>query len=277
MISSPSPVGSEAARPQIMYAMEGLPAREELLFKNMVRLLDGTTEQKWVWQPESAEMWVIFSGATMPRTVPSGNGMHCVLALGEPDARAKFHLKLPLRVTELRPLMDIMGNAILAGRAALPQFAGIINLQSNPEHIPVANPSESDEMEGSYRLKSWPRPSLIDTAARLRLATLLVGQPCTVAVLAQRSGVPSADCTRYLQMLKAAGFLESSVVVNSATSVPLAELHLPSAAGATMSIAQTIIPTPATPQNAAAAPQSAKLSLFQRIRNRLSQTLVNNI
>ncbi|MFS2055626.1 hypothetical protein ACEN8K_43375, partial [Variovorax sp. CT11-76] len=46
-------------RPLLSFSIEGLPARDELLFKSLVRLLDHRTHQHWAWQVEGADLRVV--------------------------------------------------------------------------------------------------------------------------------------------------------------------------------------------------------------------------
>ena len=66
----------------LTFCVEGLPAREELLFKSFVRLLDHLTQQHWSYQPPAAhqriDLLVVADGVQPTYSkVPTVNRSQC--------------------------------------------------------------------------------------------------------------------------------------------------------------------------------------------------------
>lgn len=76
--AQPAPKGQRAL---LSFSVEGLPPREELLFKSLVRLLDHRTHQHWAWKAGEADLRVV--GEQMPP--PTGAPAVPVLAVGQVD------------------------------------------------------------------------------------------------------------------------------------------------------------------------------------------------
>lgn len=50
---------SKAERLTFSYGLEGLPAREELLLKSIIRLLDYRLKHGWVYEPNQPNLWIV--------------------------------------------------------------------------------------------------------------------------------------------------------------------------------------------------------------------------
>ena len=93
-----SAASPRARRPLLSFSIEGLPARDELLFKSLVRLLDHRTQQHWAWQVEHADLRVVGDRAVAlsAEAVDAPSPPVPLLTVGDtPPPRGPF-LRLPL-------------------------------------------------------------------------------------------------------------------------------------------------------------------------------------
>ncbi|MGJ7611909.1 MULTISPECIES: hypothetical protein [unclassified Variovorax] len=182
---------AKGQRALLSFSVEGLPPREELLFKSLVRLLDHRTHQHWAWRVDQADLRVVGQDAhTDPdaplRAVP-------VLAVGQADAPRSGHfLALPLHAEELEKTLNRLGAMVVHARGL-----GLAAAE--------AEPADDDE----FRLLRWPPAALLETPHRVRLATLMTGRPTSLGVLRQRSGLAAQDCLAFIADLRRSGLLEN--------------------------------------------------------------------
>ncbi|MGJ7570128.1 hypothetical protein ACSFBX_06320 [Variovorax sp. RB2P76] len=227
-------------RALLSFSVEGLPPREELLFKSLVRLLDHRTHQHWAWRADQADLRVVGQDAPADPNAP----LHAVpvLAVGQADAPRSGHfLALPLHAEALERTLNQLGAMVVHAREL---------------GLAAADTAPADDEE--FRLLRWPPVALLETPQRIRLATLMTGQPTSLGVLRQRSGLAAQDCLAFIADLRRSGLLAN---VREAVQVPQA--------------AQVAQHPSDAPQPAAAAPATppardpVQPGLLARIRIRL--------
>jgi hypothetical protein len=298
-------------RPELRYCIDALPAREELVFKSLVRMLEHRTHHSWRYSPGSSDLLVIGEGvdsltleARQPKPLQ-------VLTLGTKASRRDWYLPLPLRASDLEAELNRMG-AVLAAQvqreavlrdtpSALPSTPAAVNTplvsildatnapqagQGLSEATAQAQPIDSveshakksasefsrDQIENKLiRLLRWPPSKLVASTTAVRLATLLTGQPISLAMLSARGKVSFEDCYAFLQALHRLDLLVYS-------DFPVAKPGFVErrASPRERALADSIIEPgagflPSRPPREAHTTPS--LSLFERIRRRLVQGL----
>lgn len=202
---------------ELRFSVAGLPAREELLFKSMVRLLSHRTVQIWLYSPEAAQLLVCSEGHALQSQVPY------VLTLGVAAAVREAYLMLPLRADELERELNRLG--------ALIAHSGQSRLAHTPQT--TAAPIERSAANTAWRMTRWPPAQILAAPGRMHLATLMTGKPATLAWLQQHSGQTLANCQAFIDELQQASLLTPHAPAghsgaNQSTSRPAA-LHANSA------------------------------------------------
>ncbi|MGJ7530482.1 hypothetical protein [Variovorax sp. GB1P17] len=182
---------TKGQRALLSFSVEGLPPREELLFRSLVRLLDHRTHQHWAWKAGSADLRVV--GEPLAAEEDPAKAVP-VLAVGLVDPQRGGHfLALPLHADVLEHTLNSLGAMVVHARG--------LGLASSAGHI-----GQDDE----FRLLRWPHAALLEAPLRIRLATLMTGRPTTLLLLQQRSGFAQQDCLDFLLDLRRADLLEST-------------------------------------------------------------------
>lgn len=176
MVQAPAPRPAERR-----YRVTGLPERDVLVIKSMVKLLAGKTRDHW--------------------TAADADPVHALIApvgYAEPVAppTAIVRVGLPLRADDLWSQLD---------RASA-------QIELDLELVrPLARGTEAAGVGGGRRLQlmRWPPDSLLRSDLRyLRLATMLGARPFAVEELAAKSGIPLATCHAFAAMLHGNGVAE---------------------------------------------------------------------
>jgi hypothetical protein len=228
-------------REVLSFSVEGLSVREELLLKSFVRLLSHRTRHIWLYRAQPTDIQTDFKVDL--RVVPDGidalsipPAQH-VLTLGTLHRQRDAYVCLPLHADELEAALNRQGKLIVSLRAAFKP--------SPPPDPMVAHPRFSTNVlspsHEAVRLVRWPPASLLGSAARMRLTTLMTGPPLTLAMLQQRSGLAAQVCAEFVDELRRAGYI-----------------HSPPAT----------LPTARAPEKAGIAPK-VQSGLLARIRSRL--------
>lgn len=242
--AQPAPRGQ---RSLLSFSVEGLPPREELLFKSLVRLLDHRTHQHWDWKAGEADLRVVGEQLHAAADAPSVP----VLAVGQVDPQRGGHfLALPLHADALEQTLNRLGAMVVHARGL-----GLVAAE--------AGPGEDD----AFRLLRWPPAALLEAPHRIRLATLMTGRPTSLGVLRQRSGLATQDCLDFIADLRRSGLLEN--VPAAAPSGSFANSIFPSSL-----FPDSLLPgsTPPDSRPAASRPalrETVQPGLLARIRNRL--------
>ena len=179
-------------RPLLSFSIEGLPARDELLFKSLVRLLDHRTHQHWAWQVEGADLRVVGDRAAALSAEAADSPVPLLTVGDTPPPRGPF-LRLPLHADALEAMLNRLGAMVVHAR-----------------DLGLAASAERGARGEEYRLLRWPSVALLDSAVRMKLATLLASRPATLAALQQRSNASAQECAEFIAALERAGFVAAS-------------------------------------------------------------------
>ncbi len=188
---------SRPRRPLLSFSVEGLPARDELLFKSLVRLLDHRTHQHWDWQVDDADLRVVGDKLSAPPEQDPAERPVPLLTIGDtPPPHGPF-LRLPLHADALEAMLNRLGAMLVHAREL---------------GLAAASRSRSEQVARGeeYRLLRWPSSTLLDTSLRMKLATLLATRPATPQALQQRSGASARECAEFIAVLERAGFVAST-------------------------------------------------------------------
>lgn len=233
---------AKSSRATLYFSVQNISAREELLLKSVLRLLDHRCEQAWAYQPGTggpgADL-VIAGEGTPPKLNLSGRGMPqhlLVLGISAQASRPAF-LRMPLRADELEAELNRLGGLICQQLAAGASKAPGADRPAAP-NAPAPTSLESKQLDGAaqqapIKLLRWPSANLITTRDRMRLATLMTGQPITLVALAARSGVAIEVCREFASDLGKAGFLGTGDHTAPAPQSTSAELSKPAAVATT--------------------------------------------
>ena len=241
-----------ARRPLLSFSVEGLPARDELLFKSLVRLLDHRTHQHWDWQVQDADLRVVGDKLSAPPEQDPSERPVPLLTIGDtPPPHGPF-LRLPLHADALEAMLNRLGAMLVHAREL---------------GLAAASRSRSEQVARgeAYRLLRWPSSTLLDTSMRMKLATLLATRPATPQALQQRSGASARECAEFISMLERAGFVASSNGAAGFANSRAPESIWPDSHISTGGEA----PHPAAAATATTARPNVEPGLLARIRSRL--------
>jgi len=204
-----------SGRTPLYFGLHGLNDRESVLFKSCMNIISARTRHQWIWQKNVVNLLILtdesisqFSNSF--KTLPIVCIGDKLPAIKHSDSRHEY-LARPLRPMDILACVDRLGDFIIQNGSL-----GIdLRAMSNTTAV------------SAVRLRRWPPVQLLTDAYRTRLATLLTGQPVTLAWLQQRSGAPASVCADFLAELERADLLESThittppkVIVNTAASNP---------------------------------------------------------
>ena len=249
----------------LTFCVEGLQPREELLVKSLIRLLDHLTHQQWRYQPPGGRthihLLLAAPGTSDAFAARYGKLPAVLLELGYGGESGHGYLPWPLRPDALEAELNRLGSLATIQRAdttqpdttqpdTTPLLTGMLSSQTQPLEMPT----------GAMRLKQWPSSHLLSGPGRMRLATLLTGQPMDVGELARRSKLERRLCQTFVNDLQRAGLLHHPAPVQPAPAMG----------------SPTTRPSPASPSMPqevrtaiAAKPALVSAGLLDRIRMRL--------
>lgn len=174
-------------RTELKFSVDRLPAREELLLKSLIRVLDHRTHHHWTCVEQGADLRI----TTDPGASAAAGGLLPIwLGDGMRPSGAQL-LELPLHADQIESHLNRLGDAIVLARKA------------TRETPPQANEPVL------HRLRQWPSAALLDSNQRLHLAALLSARALSVLELHTRSGVPLALCNEFVDALQDAGLIEA--------------------------------------------------------------------
>ncbi len=199
-------------KPHYSYSIEGLPAREELLFKSMVRVVGHKTCHEWLYSPQSPYLQVISEAISAGGGVAGLRKSQQVLVLGITRRDHHGFLGFPLRPDDLVAELDRLGNLMHAVSTMHEQPPTLTDLAHSV-------PAEAT----AVRLTRWPPAELLAAPGRIKLATLMTGRPMTIYNLQQSSGQSLAVCQDFMDALRNAKLLDvgNAATRPSAPSVPI--------------------------------------------------------
>ena len=194
-------------RSTLTFCVEGLPAREELLFKAFVRLLDHLTHQHWSYQPPAAhqriDLLVVADGVEPTYSKVPNIPLQPVLRLGSAAADGRGYLSWPLRPNALENELNRLGALTTSQRGVL---HGEVLFSGAATGTPLAT---GDTTKDLMRLQKWPPSRLLSGTGRMRLATLLTGKAMSLGELVTRSALPLQVCKAFVDELQSAQLLLS--------------------------------------------------------------------
>lgn len=248
-------------RSTLTFCIEGLSAREELLFKAFVRLLNPVTHQNWVYQIPDAnlriDLLVVADGHQPTHCKNPGQQAQPVLRLGSAQEDGHGYLSWPLKPSALEQELNRLGGLMAQPQGAAP---GPDSIAGTATHIAAVT---ADITVGLMRLQKWPPGQLLAGVGRMRLATLLTGKAMSLDELVHRSALPLQVCKAFVVDLQKAQLLQSVDVRPATTSSqPTTSTSIFRAAPSAMPNAA--LPTPVQP------------GLLDRIRMRLGIKGVNS-
>ncbi len=300
-MSSPLPVNSPAGAPgptehrRFFFCVSGLSARNEILLKSFVRLLQNATAQEWVYSPTGTDLVVLGSehcAAPSARpeqeTAPSPSPAPPLppratarLWVGNDRPGEPFTVPLPLHFKDVETALNHIGVWLLANPSAAPaaEPAGAGPGHSN-DHDHGNGNGDGDGDGETYQLLRWPPASFLPTLERKKAATLLLKAQLDLPALARRSGMDLAECALFVQtlpFLKTTPGAPAGTADSAADSQELDLFFLPPAAGAGAGAgtAAGAGPAPFLPDRRAAlpvpalAPASRMGTILARIRKQL--------
>lgn len=212
------PAGSEL-RANFGFSIEGLAPRDELLFKSLVRLLNHRTLHGWFYTPEQGtkpvDLRVVsdhLASSINPSPTPYFQG---VLTLSAVERLQPGVLMLPVRADLLELQLNRLGQLIETTRRE--HLAGAI--ATNPASVPVTplyplSAAVTTSSERPFSLSRWPSAGLLNSPAKLRMATILVGKSITLAELSRRTGQSLPLCSAFLDDLQRANLLTDGIALH---------------------------------------------------------------
>lgn len=185
-----------ASTPSFTYTLRQIASRDEIVFKSVVRVLQGKTRH--VWQHTDgpdANLFVLGTQTTGEPSMSADSAGHVVIQVSA-SAGVDFHgLSLPLRIADVISHLDQAGDEI-ASRVARP---------AGPPTVYAPAPVLFNQR---VSLARWPEPALLQRDSRyLKLATALTGQPVSITELANRTQFPLVLCQTFVDALRAVGLL----------------------------------------------------------------------
>jgi hypothetical protein len=207
--------------PSFTYTLRQVCPRDEIVFKSVVRVLQGKTRHAWQHTDgANADLLVLGTQAAGSQAGPAELAAQVVIRVSASAAADSPELHLPVRVADLISHLDHAGDKI-AGRAA--QCAGARTVQAaEPAHEPVHE---------RMSLSRWPDPALLQGDIRyLKLAAALTGQPVNIVELAARTGFPLVLCQSFVDAMKGVGLLrvrDGAASANAQAAASAPRLHIP--------------------------------------------------
>lgn len=194
---------TDFGRSSLTYSLEGMPARDEMLFKSLVRLLDHLTTQKWTFRPASADYRVdlLVVSEWYPPTLYRNDhpAPQPVMSIGKGVDR-DLYLSWPVQPQRLQIELNRIGDM-----AILHQLS-----DSQVPFVPVFTGADGEDRQ-IFRLKRWPASRYLVGVGRMRMATLLAGKPMSMQELQHRSAMQLSLCRSFVSDLQSAKLLVVTV------------------------------------------------------------------
>lgn len=193
-------------RSVLTFCIEGLQAREELLFKSFVRLLDNVTDQQWTYHPtapnSNVDLLVLAEGVAPAIQRSPELPVQSVLRIASNGWNGHGMLAWPIRPAELEKELNRLGGHAIRRRIAQ-------NARGLLADAVGVKPVAPDESYRLMRLQQWPPAQLLVGPGRIRLATLLTGKAMNLDELVHRSALPVLLCKAFIEDLQHANLLTS--------------------------------------------------------------------
>lgn len=231
-------------RDHISYCISGMAARDQIVFKSLMRLLAPRLAHAWIYMPKG-ELAVVGN----PPNLAEGQSLqsHCLtmddaqtsLSIGVSSDNSMHHLRLPIQANVMEVQLNAIGAEIASVRmTGVRQAANAQSLQvmeTQPQALPMleAPPKElplTADFAGKLFLKRWPAQHLLRGAGHVRMATILLRPSTTMKDFLSLSGQPPEHCLQFLHELRTFEFLRIEQQVVDPLLAPAAapvDLKLP--------------------------------------------------
>jgi hypothetical protein len=198
-----------ATVPAYTYTVRQLAQRDEMVFKSVVRVLQGKTRHNWM-HTENPDADLVLIGDQMPANTSAGAetiGGSAVIHISATAGPGFNGLTLPLRIGDVIAQMDTAGD-VIGSRGGHGHAQTVTAPLSQPAALAVASHvqpyRESVPADMRVSLSRWPEATLLQRDIRyLKLATVMTGQPVSIAELAARTQFPIQLCQGFVDALKA--------------------------------------------------------------------------
>ena len=209
----------------LRFSVEGLSPRDELLLKSLVRILDHRTEYSWQCISErigeQVDLRVVSERSVVNIEPRLAANFQAVLIITSAQPAEVGVLALPLRADLLEQELNRQGRLICGKQDQLPDHAApsipspaLSIVQPGFEPVRILNTSP-------LRLNRWPPIALLNSSAKLKMATLLSGKPITVAQLADRANQTLSLCNDFIAELRRANLVVEDLVPVTAMRINL--------------------------------------------------------
>jgi hypothetical protein len=198
---------ASAGLAELSFSVDGLKAREYLLFKSWMRAVTQKSLQRWLYRPFAygkpdifkADLRVIAEDR-LPREVLTDSVWPSMLVLGYVERHKPGSICLPVNPKALENELNRQAIGITSARdLAVSKVHGTSKTSAD-----TANTAAE-----SVRLLRWPPPRLLGSPQRVQLATLMAGQAVTLDILQKRSRQSAQACKDFVVELQNAGLLYS--------------------------------------------------------------------
>lgn len=195
------------------YTLHELASRDEVVFKSVLRVLQGKTRHAWQ-HTEGGDADVVVRSRGCAAPAPSSDFGHSQ-PVAHPDITVSTAggtacrvLAWPLRIAELIDCLDQAGDEIASlARRVLPQASAATAAPAAATARPdtgAVPPRWALPATQRMVLTRWPGQALLQRDVRyLKLATVLTGQPVSLLEMAERTGFELQLCRDFVNALHA--------------------------------------------------------------------------
>lgn len=199
-----------------------------MVFKSVVRVLEGKTRHYWL-HTDAQDADLVLVGDQVRAACGAMDGMEAagkraVIHVSAAPCQGFDGLGLPLRIADVISQMDRAGEQIASRQSAAATPARRAAVVP-PVEAPVATVlqmaayRENVVSDERISLTRWPEATLLQRDFRyLKLATLLTGQPVSIAELAERTQFPMTFCQGFVDSLRSRQLLR---VMESLQAAPI--------------------------------------------------------
>lgn len=203
----------------LTFCVEGLPVREERLFKSFVRLLGHTTHQQWQHHDAATDaridLLVVAEGTQPTYSQRPGQMPQSVLRLGTNRATSTDglgFLSWPVDPAALGKELNRHGGLIVS-KSNVPPSPAMFAVDGTATPMTPIEPASKAKL---MHLRQWPPTHLLTGTGHMRLATLLTSKAMSLAELAHRSALPLPVCEAFVDALLRANLIFEQCVAAKA-------------------------------------------------------------
>lgn len=195
------------AAPVYSFTLRSVASRDELVFKSVVRVLQGKTRHQW-HHTDDRQADLVLLGDHLSDFAPLTDdlGGRCVIHMSATAGYGFHGLSLPLRIADVIAQLDQAGDDIgrRSGNRAPATGTTATTTTTTVTTITASRDGGADLSAQRVALTRWPEAALLQRDIRyLKLATALTGQPVSIVELAARTQFPIQLCQGFVDTLKA--------------------------------------------------------------------------